>query len=266
MIRLIASDIDGTLLQNGSRELNPELFSLIDRLSEKGILFCAASGRQYPNLQRLFEPVKDRIAFITENGALVMNGEQEVSVCAMPREQSLALIEDIQNQPGCEVQISGKQQVYISPRNPAYVDHIRNFVKNHTVLCEDFSAIEEPFLKVSVMMMDGVDEESLQYFSRKWGDKFNVALSGSCWVDFTLANKAQGLADLCANLGIPLAETAAFGDNYNDIEMLRMAKYAWAMSKADDTIKNAAGRTCAKVEPVLQSILEALDALEASKQ
>lgn len=262
VIRLIASDIDGTLLQNGKRELNPELFDQIERLWQHGILFCAASGRQYLNLKQLFAPVADKVAFIAENGALVMKQETQIAVQPMPRKESLLLIEEILSHKGCEVQVSGKEQVYISPRNKTFVEHIRGFVKNKTVLCEDFSNIKEPFLKVSLMMMDGVDDETLEFFSRKWGGIFNVALSGSCWVDFTVANKADGLTALCETLGISLSETAAFGDNYNDMEMLHLAKYSWAMTKADDAVKQVAGRTCNRVEPVLQSILEALDETE----
>ena len=61
MLKLIASDLDGTLLQ-GTREISKEAVGMIKKLSEMGILFVAASGRQYPNLRRLFEPVKDDIA------------------------------------------------------------------------------------------------------------------------------------------------------------------------------------------------------------
>ena len=46
MIRLIASDIDGTLLHNGAAEIDPVIFEEIHRLKQKGILFCPASGRQ----------------------------------------------------------------------------------------------------------------------------------------------------------------------------------------------------------------------------
>ena len=46
MIKLIASDLDGTLLRNGAQEINPEIFDLILRLKEKDIHFAAASGRQ----------------------------------------------------------------------------------------------------------------------------------------------------------------------------------------------------------------------------
>ena len=73
MIKLIASDLDGTLLQNGAQELNPKVFDQIRALAENGIRFVAASGRQYPNLRRLFAPVQDDISYIAENGSLCIH-------------------------------------------------------------------------------------------------------------------------------------------------------------------------------------------------
>ena len=70
-VRLVASDIDGTLLRNGAMEISPELFEHIRRLEREGVLFCPASGRQYQSLRRLFAPVADRIPFLCENGAAV---------------------------------------------------------------------------------------------------------------------------------------------------------------------------------------------------
>lgn len=61
MIKLIASDVDGTLLRGGEdTPLPTALPELILRLKEKGIFFVAASGRQYPNLRRVFGPVQER--------------------------------------------------------------------------------------------------------------------------------------------------------------------------------------------------------------
>ena len=57
MIKLIASDLDGTLLHNGAQKLTPRAIELIHELTQKGVHFVAASGRQYPALARLFEPV-----------------------------------------------------------------------------------------------------------------------------------------------------------------------------------------------------------------
>ena len=69
MIKLIASDIDGTLVENSTAVLHTEMFELIHKLSKEGVLFCAASGRQYQSIANMFEPVKDEIIFLAENGA-----------------------------------------------------------------------------------------------------------------------------------------------------------------------------------------------------
>ena len=58
-IKLICSDIDGTLLQYGKKELEDEIFEQIRELHRHGILFCPASGRQYTSLRKLFAPVAD---------------------------------------------------------------------------------------------------------------------------------------------------------------------------------------------------------------
>ena len=71
MIKLVASDIDGTLLPEGTAQINPEIFEVIRKLKEKDILFAAASGRHYTSMSKLFAPVEHDMIFITENGAYV---------------------------------------------------------------------------------------------------------------------------------------------------------------------------------------------------
>ncbi len=55
MIKLINCDIDGTLIKDYSKDLEPSLFELIKKFKENGTLFFATSGRQLPNLKKLFE-------------------------------------------------------------------------------------------------------------------------------------------------------------------------------------------------------------------
>ena len=69
-IKLICSDIDGTLLQYGKKELESEIFEQIRELHRRGILFCPASGRQYTSLCKLFAPVADCCVFLCENGGV----------------------------------------------------------------------------------------------------------------------------------------------------------------------------------------------------
>lgn len=57
MIKLVASDIDGTLVPEGTTSINPEFYEIIRKLKEKGILFVGASGRQYSSMRALLDPV-----------------------------------------------------------------------------------------------------------------------------------------------------------------------------------------------------------------
>ena len=65
MIKLVASDIDGTLVPEGTTSINPEFYEIIRKLKEKGILFVGASGRQYSSMRALLDPVFDDIIFIS---------------------------------------------------------------------------------------------------------------------------------------------------------------------------------------------------------
>ena len=71
MIKLIASDLDGTLLKEGSMDINPEIYDIIRKLKAKGIVFAAVSGREYDSIERVFAPVKDDIYFIAGNGGII---------------------------------------------------------------------------------------------------------------------------------------------------------------------------------------------------
>ena len=57
MIKMVCSDLDGTLLQYGKKLIEGEIFDEIRALHDRGILFCPASGRQYTSLRKLFAPV-----------------------------------------------------------------------------------------------------------------------------------------------------------------------------------------------------------------
>ena len=57
-------------------DIPEEIFPLIRQLKELGILFVAASGRQYANMKKMFVPVEKDVAFICENGGLAVYNER----------------------------------------------------------------------------------------------------------------------------------------------------------------------------------------------
>ena len=92
MIKLIASDLDGTLLHNGAQKLTPRAIELIHELTQKGVHFVAASGRQYDNERRLFSEIKDEISYIGENGSICIHQGKVISRGIIADDLALSLI------------------------------------------------------------------------------------------------------------------------------------------------------------------------------
>ena len=223
MIKLIASDIDGTLLRNGNRKIPEEIFEHILRLKDMGILFAAASGRQYRSMRDLFAPVADEILYLCENGAIVYRDDAILAKIPMPRQEALDIIHQIQAVEDCEVLISGANTSYLMPKHEDYLDHIRYFVGNHVTLIERAEDIKEDILKVSAYCRSGAAG-----YDKPMGDSwralgFQAAVAGLKWLDCALADKAAGMRALCRALEVSADEVMAFGDNFNDLSMLQVA-------------------------------------------
>ena len=92
MIKLIACDMDGTLLDSQKR-LPDGLLPALERLRAQGVAFAVASGRQYAALRRDLEPLVPYIYFICENGALIMRGDEQVFIDPVPAGELPAVIE-----------------------------------------------------------------------------------------------------------------------------------------------------------------------------
>lgn len=95
MIKLIASDLDGTLLQNEAQELTPRAIDLISQLTQKGIHFVAASGRQYDNERRVFHALKDDISYIAENGSVCIHNGEVISRSTIDPELCSRILNEI---------------------------------------------------------------------------------------------------------------------------------------------------------------------------
>lgn len=257
MIRLIASDIDGTLLLNGAKDIPPEIFRHIQRLRNKGILFCPASGRQYQSLRTLFAPVADQAPFLCENGAVVYGPGSPgpiLSKTVMDRAQAETLCREILALEGVEVLISGVNTSYICPKTADYENQIRWFLGNHATVIPSPEAVPEDIIKVSAYCPGGILEPVRQRLFPVWEGVFRCAVAGAAWLDFTLADKGLGLEQLCRSLGIALSEVMAFGDNFNDLPMLERVGQPYLMESAAPELRARIPRLCRRVADILETL------------
>ena len=257
MIQFIASDLDGTLLLNGAQELNPEIFDIIRKLKEKGIHFIAASGRQYANMRRLFAPVADEISYVAENGSLCIHNGEVISRGLIDRELGLRIFEAAKNYPGeYHNTLSTESYCYTDSRDPEFIHHISKVVGYDTKVVSDFSEVKEPFLKIALCDFTG-NETLTKYLSEIFASEIKVVTSGNIWTDFIApnANKGTALQTLLNHLGFQAENGLAFGDQYNDVEMLKLVGTSYAMEHAAPGIDRYADKICARVEDVLKSLL-----------
>ena len=259
MVKLIVSDIDGTLLPYGQTTLSPTLFPVIRALKERGVIFCPASGRQYHSLRGLFAPVQDELAYLCENGAILYGAGQEdeapvLGKTAMPREASLALAEDILALPGCQLLVSGANASYVCRCPQSYLSLLRDEKGNRVRIVEHPRQVGEDILKVSAYCPVGT-EEPAKALGPRWGEALHMAAAGPDWLDFTLADKGTGLEQLCRALGVSPEETVAFGDNWNDAAMLRKAGRGYLMEQADPELGKQFSLRCSNVEERLRDFL-----------
>lgn len=256
MIRLVASDIDGTLLPYGEKEISGEIFDLIRRLERKGILFCPASGRQYTSVRKLFTPVADHIPYLCENGAVVFGPGSPGPVLGktpMDRVQAEAACRHILSLEGREVLISGLNTSYLCPKEASFIP-VMEQVGNNLALLPRPEDTPEDMVKLAAYC-PGRLEETCRVLTERWGAVFHVAIAGECWVDLTLADKGTGLAQLCAALGISAEEVMAFGDNYNDVPMLEWAGRPYLMENVAPALRAQYPSQCRRVAEVLEGLV-----------
>lgn len=253
LIRLIATDLDGTLLEKDGT-LPKDTFEVVEMLFECGIRFAASSGRQYGNLARMFAPVADKMAFVCENGAFCLVNGQEAGAIAIPAKTADEIIADIE---ACHMNllISGKHTCYMLDQNRKYTDDITYRLRNTVTIVSSVKEIAEPILKISGQIDTGVAALA-PAFLEKWGNRVTATVSGRDWFDFTIANKGMGMECLMQHMGLQKEEVAAFGDNFNDESMLDLVGHPFIMEKAHPALHKPQYHECEKVVPMLRAIAQ----------
>lgn len=254
-IKMICSDLDGTLLQYGRKTLEPEVFTLIEQLADRGILFCPASGRQYTSQKKLFAPVADRCAFLCENGGVLYKEDVCIGKTPMPRALAEEIARDLweRSDGQGEVMLSGQNCAYLMERGLGMLDRIR-FIGNQYKIIRNPSDVPEEIVKVSVYLHEGVEKYADRFVPR-W-QEVNCAVAGPYWIDTTLANKGTGVQKLCEVLGVAPEEVLAFGDNYNDTAMLDLVGTPYIMDSAAAPLRERYPRHTPRPEDVMRALLD----------
>lgn len=261
MIKLIATDMDGSLLDSQKR-FPPRFFETMDALQRKGVVFVAATGRSYPKQRLDFAPAQTEPYFLCDNGAFLVHQEQTLFADWMDAAALNEMVDVLNTFEQVEPVFCGERGAWHRPVSGEFERHLKSyFIQDHVV--EDLHDIPDRILKVAVLDLQGSAAHSYPVMQEVFGDRFNVVVSGELWMDVMNRgiSKGKALALLQEQLGITPEETAAFGDYYNDIELLGRAKYSYVMENAQEDMKQhgnfiAPSNDEYGVQQVLEQILE----------
>ncbi len=242
MIRLIASDLDGTLLlPDGS--LPSEIFSLVREMTARGILFTVASGRQYESLRRLFSPVEEDVLFIAENGALVYYRGERLFAKTLPADRLNGILRAVRSQEGAYPLLCCAEGAYTDADYPPFVAECAKYYPRFRRLgnlenCPERDAV----CKVAVY-----DRRGAALFSGRalpaLLPSLRVIVSGKVWTDISMPETNKGNAMKFAQnyFHIEREECAAFGDYMNDLEMLLACGHAYVPENGFPALKEQIG-------------------------
>lgn len=265
MIELIVSDMDGTLL-NEKMKVSETNAKAIKAAIDKGIHFMVATGRGFTEAQPLLQEVGISCSFITLNGAQVYNEEGKVI-------QNIGIDKKTVHEVVAEIK---KRNLYceMTTSNGIYSDNKAkriesvasllyetnpdttykmavvlaaarleimniNYVEDYEQLVHDDS-IE--VLKIIAFSDDG--RKVLGPLTKELEKSGNLAITASFVnnIEINNINAQKGIALEAAakKLNIPLENIMTLGDNFNDVSMLEVAGYSFAMENAEEEVKTYA--------------------------
>lgn len=238
-IKLIITDLDGTLL-NDNKEINPEFWRVHEELQKRGVLFSIASGRQLYTMEQQFERIKQQTYFIAENGTIMKKGDEILHTNPLSKDDVDQLVRLSREVPKINPIVCGVNSAYIeNTEEPFYAQAKKYYFKLEVV--DDLTQVDDTVLKIAIA--DPLPPETHSYLHfKKYESKYKISVSGPDWMDIASSGSSKGAAIsmLKKDLGIKHDEIMIFGDFPNDLEMMSMGAYSYAMKNAHPQILAAA--------------------------
>ena len=233
MIRLIASDMDGTML-DGDSKLPPDLHS-------EGIGFVAASGRRIDTLMELFSPIIGIVDFVASNGAQVASNGFLLDNEIFSRAALHRLSQVVARFDCLHLAVFDRKCSYLLDPRECYVAEFDKDLPEPVLIGRPSPAVN--IIKASINC-EGPIMDMAYALTREMGDDFVFAPSGERWIDVMQrgVNKATGLDQILSLRGVDASEVIAFGDSMNDYELLRMVGESCAMENGRSALKEICTR------------------------
>lgn len=234
--RLVAVDMDGTFLRGDNTYDRGRFERVRERMRTRGVRLVVASGNQYEQLTSFFEE-GDVDGFVAENGALVTDGDEQVSVAHLD-EADAARAVDVLMATGEDFLASGPDGAFVlETAGDAFVATMAVYY-HRLARVPALDARWHRLFKFGTDHPDGPPPGFFDHLTAELEGILTPVTSGHSSIDLIIpgCHKAAGLGLLLDRWGIQPADCAAFGDSGNDLEMLQLVGHPVAMANAADAV------------------------------
>lgn len=247
MVKLVAVDVDGTFVRDDYSWDTARFGRIFDRMAAAGCKFVVASGNQYYQLRGVFSSYGDRISYVSDNGAYVVAEGELIFAADIPKATVDFVVDVCRGLPNVVNFMCGVESAYCERGrcSEEFFTHMKLYLPVSRWV-EDFKAVADRILKFALLVPPEKNRAYYEILREKLGGALEPVTSGHGSIDLIVpgCHKASGLKRLAERWGINPAECAAFGDSYNDIEMLKFCGESFAMGNASEAVKAVAKNVC----------------------
>ena len=265
MIKVIASDMDGTLLNN-NHVFSEKTIQSIKRACKNGIRFMVVTGRNYVSAMEPLGKTDLVCDYILSSGAEIRNPQKQVQMSiALTFEECEYLYNKLKRYP-IGIMFCSEQLNYIlgtfEEADDGILDYIKFFHDTKekeelrktelyrqmwvkTKVLPDYEALRNNNVPISKMFLVSDDVDMLQEIKAELEENRNLAVASSFINNLEVtdikAQKGPILKEYIESLGYTMDEVMVLGDSLNDYSMMEMDFGATiAMENADEEIKKIA--------------------------
>ncbi|MDO6519906.1 HAD family hydrolase [Zobellia uliginosa] len=260
-VKMVVTDMDGTLL-NSNHQVSDRFFELFEIMKQRGIIFVAASGRQYHSIVDKLQPIKNDIVVIAENGGFAMQRDIELLATPLPYAAKNSVLKVLDSVENIHPVLCGKHNAYIKNNSKEFEAKLREYYTDFKMV-DDLKEFDGEILKIAIYHFESSEKYIYPSVAHLEGS-LKVKVSGENWVDISSpdAHKGYALQKVQERFNVSPAETMVFGDYNNDLEMLALADFSFAMENAHPNVKKAANYLTANnddfgVERILEKLVNA---------
>ena len=208
---------------------------------------------------RQVDAIKDDIIVVAENGAFVKKQDKELLATPLNQTTIKRTIDLLKNIEGIHPVLCGKNNAYTNGSSDAFLNKLSEYYSEFSVL-NDLSSFDGEVLKIAIYHFESSEKHIYPWVKHLEPD-LKVKVSGENWFDISHmnANKGYALQYIQEKYGISRQETMVFGDYNNDLEMLSMADFSFAMANAHPNVTAVANfKTKSNDENGVEFVLEQL--------